>query len=261
MNRFTKSKFIKNGYLNAMKKQENTFVDTHFHDFFEMEYIISGSGTYTVDGTDYPVEAGSLFFLTPLNFHCVDIRDAEFYNVMFSGNICNDVFLQSLTKNAPVAIKTAGDTKQCFEVLLQELCRSADDRELSIVLLDAVIARLERETAKEQREKSLSAVSRAELYILTNFRNAITLNDVANEVALAPTYFSRQFKARTGLNFKTYLNNMRFEYAKKLLDHSDMTIMQICADCGFNDYPNFIRRFRQHTGLYPAQYRKKHRLD
>ena len=85
MNRYSKTKFIENGYLKASKKPENNFVDTHFHDFFELEYIISGSGTYTVDGKDYPIEAGSLFFLTPLNYHCVDIKDAELYNVMFSG--------------------------------------------------------------------------------------------------------------------------------------------------------------------------------
>ena len=52
MNRYSKTKFIENGYLKASKKPENNFVDTHFHDFFELEYIISGSGTYTVDGKE-----------------------------------------------------------------------------------------------------------------------------------------------------------------------------------------------------------------
>ena len=261
MNRYSKNKFIENGYLSALKKQENTFVDTHFHDFFELEYIISGSGTYTVDGKDYPIETGSLFFLTPLNYHCVDIKDAELYNVMFSGDICNHVFLQGLTKSAPVAIQTEGDTSRCFEVLLEELCRNVNDRGLAVVLLDAIVARLERETAREQQKQNLSAVSQAELYILTNFRNEVTLEDVANEVALAPAYFSRLFKQKTGVNFKTYLNQMRFDYSKKLLEYSDMTVMQICTDCGFRDYPNFIRRFKQYAGVYPAQFRKKCREE
>ena len=256
MRQYVKTNFIENGYISACKKRENSFVSTHFHDFFELEYIISGSGTYTLDGRDYTMEAGSLFFLTPLNYHCVDSKDAVLYNVMFSGNICSDTFLQGLIKNAPVATKTEGETGRCFEVLLEELCRSINDREYSITLLNSLIAKLERQTAKDPQNGALSAISRAELYILTNFRNSLTLNDVAQEVALAPTYFSRLFKAKTGINFKTYLNNMRFEYAKKLLTHSNMTVMQVCADCGFNDYPNFIRRFRQYTGLYPAQYRK-----
>ena len=122
MQKYTKSRFIENGYLSATKKQENTFIETHFHDFYELEFIVSGNGTYTVDGTEYEIEPGNLFFLTPLDFHYVDIKDAELYNVMFSGDICNQTFLQSLTKNSPVFLKVSGETKLCFEVLLNELC-------------------------------------------------------------------------------------------------------------------------------------------
>lgn len=257
MEKYTRTKFIKNGYLNAVRKHENACVATHFHDFFELEYIISGSGTYTVDGTVRRIEAGDLFLLTPLNFHSVDIHDAELYNVMFSGNICNPAFLQSLTKNAPVFLKATGQTKDFFEVVLGELCQNTADRAFSIVLLDAVVARLEKEVVKDCRHKTLSAINQAELFILNNFRSRLTLEDVSGEVALSPTYFSRLFKAEKGITFKSYLNNMRFEYAKKLLEHSNMTVVQICAECGFNDYPNFVRRFKQYTGAYPEKYRKR----
>ena len=257
MQKYAKSQFIQNGYLSAIKKTENTFIETHFHDFYELEYIISGSGTYTVDGKANTIESGDLFFLTPLNYHFVDIKDAELYNVMFSGDICNHTFLQSLTRNAPGFLKAECQTKMFFEVLLGELCENIDNREFSIALLDTIVAKLQKETEKNNCKKEISAISAAEIYILNNFRNKLTLEDVANEVALAPTYFSRLFKAEKGINFKTYLNNMRFEYAKKLLLHSDLTVMQVCTECGFNDYPNFIRRFKQNTGLYPTEYRKE----
>ena len=175
---------------------------------------------------------------------------------MFSGDICNRFFLSSLTENAPVFLETEGKIKLYFETLLDELCNNIENRELAVVLLDAIIAKLEKEISNTKKSKSLPLIGKAELYILNNFRNKLTLSDVANELALTPTYFSRMFKEEKGVNFKTYLNNMRFEYAKKLLEHSDMTVMQICTECGFNDYPNFIRRFKQHTGFYPEKYRK-----
>lgn len=256
MQKYTKSRFIENGYLSATKKQENTFIETHFHDFYELEFIVSGNGTYTVDGTEYEIEPGNLFFLTPLDFHYVDIKDAELYNVMFSSDICNQTFLQSLTKNSPVFLKVSGETKLCFEVLLNELCNNINDKDFSEMLLNAIIAKLKKETSDDEPIRELSAINKAELYVLNNFRNELKLEDVANEVALAPTYFSRLFKAEKGIKFKVYLNNMRFEYAKKLLEHTDMTVLQICTECGFNDYPNFIRRFKQHTGYYPVQYRE-----
>ena len=257
MNKLTKTEFIENGYLTALKKRENVFVDTHSHDFFEMEYILSGSGTYTVDGVKYPIEEGCLFFLTPQNFHCVDIKDSELINIMFSGNISSGSFLQSLSENAPIALKTEGEDKLFFEAVLRELTKYSGDRELSFSLLNSCLGYLERKTVNRRRTDSLTPINEAQLYILTNFKTELSLNDVANKVALSPTYFSRLFKAKTGSNFKTYLNNMRYEYAKKLLEHSDMTVMQICSECGFNDYPNFIRRFKQYTGQYPVQYRNR----
>ena len=257
MEKYTGKKFIENGYLYAHKKNENAYVEMHFHDFFELEYIISGGGMYTVDGIRHEIEAGELFLLTPFNFHSVDIHDAELYNVMFSGDICNPFFLQSITDKAPVFLKAEGGVRRFFDSALAELCNNADDRELAIILLDAVIARLDKELSRDERQQKLSAISRAELFILNNFRNRLTLADVAAQVALSPTYFSRLFKEEKGITFKAYLNNMRFEYAKKLLDHSDMTVVQICAECGFNDYPNFVRRFKEHSGEYPEKYRKR----
>ena len=257
MQKYAKSKFIENGYLSAVKKDENTFIETHFHDFYELEFVISGSGTYTIDGVEYTIEAGTLFFLTPLNYHCVDIKDAKLYNVMFSSDICDHTFLKDLTINAPVSLQTDGKTKLCFEVFLDELCNNIDDSELSVALLEAIIARVKKEVSNGNINKTRSIINRAELYILNNFRNGITLNDVAKELALTPTYFSQLFKKEKHVNFITYINDMRFEYARKLLIHSEMTVMQICAESGFNDYPNFIRRFKQYTGLYPTEYRKE----
>ena len=257
MQQFMKSHYIENGYVSAVRKRENGFVDTHFHDFFELEYILSGSGTYMVDGLSHPIRAGQLFFLTPLNFHCVDIQDAELYNVMFAGNACNDTVLQGLIRHTPVILDVPDKSRPYFETVLQELCDGADDRDYAVILLDALLAKLEKESAGDTLTRPLSAVSQAELYIFTHFRSELTLTDVADAVALSPGYLSRLFKAEKGVNFKTYLHRMRFEYAKRLLDHSDRTVMQICADCGFGDYPNFIRRFRQYTGLFPLQYRQR----
>lgn len=135
--------------------------------------------------------------MTPLDFHYVDIKDAELYNVMFSGDICNQTFLQSLTKNSPVFLKVSGETKLCFEVLLNELCNNINDKDFSEMLLNAIIAKLKKETSDDEPIRELSAINKAELYVLNNFRNELKLEDVANEVALAPTYFhgySRQKK-------------------------------------------------------------------
>ena len=195
--------------------------------------------------------------MTPMNMHCVDVKNAELYNIMFSGDICDSAFLSHLASKAPIILTADETLHKYFCVLLDELSRSCDDLTYSCALLHAVIARLYHDTQNEKQPEPLSPISQAELYILNNFKNPLSLKNVADRVCLSPTYFSRLFPAKTGENFKTYITRMRFEYAKKLLAHSDMTVMQICSECGFNDYPNFIRRFKQHAGTYPMEYRQK----
>ena len=255
MKQYIKSKYIADGCLSATRKMESAFVETHFHDFFELEFIISGQGVYTVDGKPYEISPGDLFFLTPMNFHFVDVHNAELFNVMFSGDICNHFFLQRLISNCPVFIKTDGETKIYFETLLNELCKNIDDREFSAILLNAIIAGIVKKIPESKKINEHSAVNKAELFMVNNFRNELKLEDVANHVALSSSYFSRLFKAEKGINFKAYLNSMRFEYAEKLIKNSDMSIIQICSECGFNDYPNFVRRFKQYTGYYPMEYK------
>ncbi len=259
MERLKSSEYIKNGYISAEKKRLTAFFDTHCHDFFEIEYIIAGSGSYTVDGITYPLENGLLFFMTPANIHSVDSKNAIIYNIMFSGNICNTEFLSVLIKNSPIALKNCGADATLFEALMEEMTQKNYNQETLYAFLNTILGKLCFEAGVCDNASNISSVNQAELYILNNFKKEITLTDVAKHVSLAPTYLSKIFKNQTGENFKAYLNSVRFEYAKKLLTLSDKTVMQICNECGFGDYPNFIRRFKQHTGLYPNEYRKNGR--
>ena len=56
---------ITNGMLSAERKEIKGKFERHGHEFFEIEYIISGSGIYSVDGTEYRIEKNMLFFMSP----------------------------------------------------------------------------------------------------------------------------------------------------------------------------------------------------
>lgn len=98
-------------------------------------------------------------------------------------------------------------------------------------------------------------IQTAMLYIQSNFRNQITLSDVADVVGLSPAYLSNIFSKESGVSFKKHLNNLRYEYVKKLLAFSDMSVSEICFASGFNDYTNFFRGFKKHYGKSPMQYK------
>ena len=58
--------------------------ERHSHNFFELEFIVDGTGIYEVDGTEYEIKKNTLFLMTPVNVHALKNTRATFINVMFS---------------------------------------------------------------------------------------------------------------------------------------------------------------------------------
>ena len=81
---YKKSKYIGNSFISAVQKRINGNFAEHGHDFFEIEFVIDGTGTYIVDGISYPIGKNMLFFMSPANIHAIKNCDAEIINVMFS---------------------------------------------------------------------------------------------------------------------------------------------------------------------------------
>lgn len=256
INRLTKQEYIINERFSASKKTFNGSYPTHWHEFYEIEFILSGKGTYSIDGKDYIVEPGMVFFMTPVNFHTLNVENVIMYNIMFTDNMCSNFYLSKIaTENFPVALKINESDMPFLKSAADELVSNKDDFSYATQLLDTVVAKLEKIAGKGKKRK-MSAISMAELYILNNFRNNLSLNQVAQYAGFSPSYFSALFKQTTGKTFKEYTTELKFEYAKKLLAFSALTVTQICIESGFDEYTNFIRRFKQRFGLSPGEYRK-----
>lgn len=261
MKRYSKENFLVNGHISAEKKRYHCSVTTHSHDFFEFEYIVSGSGFYCIDGVEYPILDRTMYFMTPVNFHSVDMKDTVFYNVMFSADMCNIAILSKLFSASPIVFSTNEDTNCLICALLNELENNIDNIEYASMILETCIAKISLLSPVNNSKAVSSDIKAAELYILENFKKRLTLTDVAKAVMLSESHFSRKFARETGRNFKQYLNCVRYDYAKKLLVFSDMTVMQICYECGFDDYSNFVRRFKQNIGITPIEFRNNNLIS
>ena len=93
-------------------------------------------------------------------------------------------------------------------------------------------------------------------YISTHFAENITLQDVAEHLHLNQSYFSRIFKRSSGSTFKEYLTMVRVEEAKRLLNNTDDSLLDIAIGVGFDNQSYFTSVFKKLTGLTPGQYRK-----
>lgn len=104
---------------------------------------------------------------------------------------------------------------------------------------------------------TLSApVERAKAFIESHFSQPVSLGDIASAASMSRYHLSRLFQRELGFSPHEYLVETRLRAAKSRLSDSDASIEQIAIDCGFSCSSNFIRSFRQNTGMTPLQFRK-----
>lgn len=111
--------------------------------------------------------------------------------------------------------------------------------------------------AESHREFGRREIEHAVHFMQRNLNKAITLSDVAREVALSPNYLGTLFKQKLGHGFKWYHTYLRLERAAELVQSSAMKIYEIADEIGIANYRYFTQLFHQHFGMSPSEYRSR----
>ena len=101
-----------------------------------------------------------------------------------------------------------------------------------------------------------SVVRSCEEWLGEHFRAADAIKRVIDMAGLAERTLKRRFKAATGITLIDYLQNVRIEQAKRLLESGHMPVDGISVEVGYEDASFFRRLFKRRTGLTPSQYRR-----
>ncbi len=94
-------------------------------------------------------------------------------------------------------------------------------------------------------------------YIHNNFATDISLDRVAGTAGISKYHFSRLFKEMTGLTYQSYVNRIRIEQAKKILNDGALSITDTGYAVGYSDLTHFERIFKKLAGTTPSQYRRQ----
>ena len=257
----SKKDSIPNEFIAASRKRFAKSVDAHGHDFFEIEFIINGSGSYVIDGKHYDIKPKTLFLMNPAQIHTVS-ADMELINVMFQCEYDGDFFAFPLTggEHTPVFHLCDADYEFLLALLSELVSVHKTDCRYAMLLLRCVLRKLMSCLPKNAIENHPPYIQQTILYMLENFRAGITLESTADHLGLSKAYLSDCFSKQLGVNFKTYLDDIRFSHAKNLLAFTRIPIGEIHEHSGFYDYANFTRRFKQKYGCSPGEYRKNHTI-
>lgn len=100
-------------------------------------------------------------------------------------------------------------------------------------------------------------INEAKQYIYENLEKDISLDEVAEHINISSAYLSKLFKDKTGVNFVTFIKELRFERAKELLLNTSLSIQQIAFEVGYNTPAYFIQQFKAKYGYTPNRFRKQ----
>lgn len=93
-------------------------------------------------------------------------------------------------------------------------------------------------------------------YIYKNKSENVSVEKMASICHISQSYFSRLFSKEMGDSFSNYLSRLKIQWAKNILEETDMSINQISEELGFNETGYFIKIFKKYEGVTPSVYRK-----
>ena len=246
----------------------------HYHPFFELIHINSGSTRFLLKDTLYNLERGDTLLIAPRELHhpqlYTDVTCDVTYIYFKPEHLQQELI--ALSKNAYTGGNTSyiGTVPSIYQNELTHLFNRLHTESNSIdelspyfmsLQLSEILLFFMRHSILGCHELDISSTSEVDIlqatkYIYQNYRKPITLEETASVAGLSPTYFSKKFKQVTGIGFKEYLNYIRLKNAAAALYSTDSTITSIALEYGFSDSNYFKDLFKKEYGVSPREYRK-----
>lgn len=147
------------------------------------------------------------------------------------------------------------DLKNNTNKVMEEINALVDIRDAKEYLVHFI--RKIRMNLKEENRLSHPLAQGTMDYIRQNYRQNITLTQVAETLCVNSSYLSRLLKKETGENFVDLLAGFRIDIAKRLLDEPGSKVLDVCEKAGYSDYAYFYQVFKRVEKISPSEYKKR----
>lgn len=286
---FTKvdaDKMLKNGNLIAVRPHTR-FIDFpyHKHEYVEAIYVLKGNIVNFINGEEINLNKGDILFLNCNIAHAVkackknDIAVNFFIKPNFFDECLSmleeDNYIKSFIINALKNYKQEGQfllfktdgilpIENILENIVFSIITNRHLSEISIIkkLIGVLFMYLDEYTLTFQKNVKISnyevLVKMIENYIESEYATA-TLQEISNRLNITIFQTGKLIKTRFGQTFKEMLQNKRFSVAEKLLLETDLSIIDIINDIGYENSSYFYRKFKKIFSFSPNEYRLKYK--
>lgn len=249
-------------YICTSKYQGDWNSIPHTHHFTELFYVISGRGSFLLNGIKFPISSNHLIIVPPGHEHTEQSLDAnplEYIALGIEGlSFSNTVNLESQIIHNCIQHP---EILTLLKLILHEAQNALEDAPLVCQnLLDVLIIHILRAhkliPVPSNSIKMTKACSQIKYYLDSNYSEAITLDLLAQKAHMNKYYIAHAFTQYTGISPINYLNAKRIQVSKKLLTDTDYSIAQIASSIGFSSQSYFSQVFKKSTHVTPNEYRK-----
>ena len=184
----------------------------------------------------------------------IPMSDIEFAEQLIKENNENvvDYFFERFAYNC-INIKNS-DIKR-FDKLVDKFVQTEKkDPEI----LAKIIGNIRKVSGNEESSLS-SLIERCMQYISDNIATEFSISDLSEHLNISYHYLLHAFKTFTGTTIIEYRNELRMTNAKIMLIESDEKILNIANIVGFDDAAYFSKKFLEHEGISPTEYRRLHK--
>lgn len=263
----------------AIKEVDVCQKKAHTHSFFELVFIVSGTGKQCINQNKFDYHAGHLFLITPEDCHSFQVESTtKFFFIRFNNiYIRNNLFQQESIQRLEFILQHANHQPGCIlknkidkslvnptvEAIIREYeNRDLYNKELIYQLVNTLIVVVARNIAKylpanineQSEEKALNILE----YIQSNIYDTSKLHTeaISKHFGISASYLGRYFKKHANETMQDYITNYKLKLIENRLLHSDMRIGEIAAELGFTDESHLNKTFKKRRGISLSAFRK-----
>lgn len=263
-------------------KKADTCPNAHQHNFFELVYIMGGTGKQCINKNKFDYHQGHFFLLTPQDCHSFDVETrSKFFFLRF-----HDVYLKTLREkdnynwiqrlefifhnasHLPGCILKNNSDKLLVQAVVESILREKENedifhkelvQQLVNTLLTIVARNIAMNVPEKLKKKGTDEIALKMVgYLHQHIYNPEMLRaeQISSEFGISLNYLSEYFKKHTGETLQQYITNYKMRLVETRLQHSSMRISEIAYELNFTDESHLNKMFKKHKGVNPSDYRK-----
>lgn len=242
---------------------------SHLHTDIELLYVLEGKLKVRIGNGEFSAGPLDLFLINSRIEHCFQGTE----NTVVSSLFLDYYELKQLLNRSSISFScnSVAEPEKNYSrhryILDAMLEKYMDKSEILVFnsLYYSLLQVLKSENMVENpiifKTKNRQKLKKSLDFIETHYMDALSLTELSQQEYMSVSAFSRLFKKETGSSFTDYIRKIRLAHAEGELLHTNKSITDIAADCGFSNISVFNKTFRQSLNLSPKEYRKKMRPE